>query len=67
MPTIYLIGGCNGAGKTTFAKEFLPTEVNTCSTIIFRWPAGGRFGTAAACPRNGWLFRPDMILNPCES
>ena len=24
-PTIYLIGGCNGAGKTTFAKEFLPT------------------------------------------
>ena len=26
-PTIYLIGGCNGAGKTTFAKEFLPKEV----------------------------------------
>lgn len=26
-PTIYLIGGCNGAGKTTFAKEFLPHEV----------------------------------------
>jgi predicted ABC-type ATPase len=25
-PTIYLIGGCNGAGKTTFAKEFLPKE-----------------------------------------
>jgi predicted ABC-type ATPase len=24
-PTIYLIAGCNGAGKTTFAKEFLPT------------------------------------------
>src|SRR6476660_6214195 len=23
-PTIYLIAGCNGAGKTTFAKEFLP-------------------------------------------
>ena len=23
--TIYLIGGCNGAGKTTFAKEFLPS------------------------------------------
>ena len=28
-PTIYLIAGCNGAGKTTFAKEFLPHEV-TC-------------------------------------
>src|SRR3954447_12921088 len=22
--TIYLIAGCNGAGKTTFAREFLP-------------------------------------------
>ena len=26
-PTIYLIAGCNGAGKTTFAKETLPKEV----------------------------------------
>ena len=25
-PTIYVIAGCNGAGKTTFAKEFLPKE-----------------------------------------
>jgi predicted ABC-type ATPase len=24
-PTIYVIAGCNGAGKTTFAKEFLPS------------------------------------------
>jgi len=24
-PTIYLIAGCNGAGKITFAKEFLPS------------------------------------------
>ena len=24
-PRIYLIAGCNGAGKTTFAKEFLPS------------------------------------------
>src|SRR5262245_18327558 len=28
-PTIYLIAGCNGAGKTTFAKEFLPKEVKS--------------------------------------
>jgi len=27
QPTIYVISGCNGAGKTTFAKEFLPKEV----------------------------------------
>ena len=26
-PTIYLIAGWNGAGKTMFAKEFLPMEV----------------------------------------
>ncbi len=26
-PTIYLIAGFNGAGKTTFAKAFLPHEV----------------------------------------
>lgn len=25
--TIYVIAGCNGAGKTTFAREFLPKEV----------------------------------------
>ena len=25
--TIYLIAGCNGAGKTTFAMEFLPREM----------------------------------------
>jgi predicted ABC-type ATPase len=27
-PIIYLIAGCNGAGKTTFAKSFLPNEGN---------------------------------------
>ena len=26
-PILYLIAGCNGAGKTTFAKVFLPEEV----------------------------------------
>src|SRR5215210_3104557 len=25
--TLYVIAGCNGAGKTTFAKEVLPKEV----------------------------------------
>jgi predicted ABC-type ATPase len=27
QPTIYVIAGCNGAGKTTFARQFLPYEV----------------------------------------
>ncbi|HSH38935.1 MAG TPA: AAA family ATPase [Chthoniobacterales bacterium] len=27
-PTIYLIAGCNGAGKTTFALEYLAQEAN---------------------------------------
>ena len=26
-PTIYAVADCNGAGKTTFANEFLPKEV----------------------------------------
>ena len=25
-PILHLIAGCNGAGKTTFAREFLPRE-----------------------------------------
>jgi len=29
MPTIYIIGGCNGAGKTTFAMQFLAREGTT--------------------------------------
>jgi len=176
-PTIYLIAGCNGAGKTTFAKEFLPKEVKclrflnadeiarglsplkpsagairaarllltqvdehlrrretfgmestlsgktysgfssapgslvsksncitsgfqvplrpspvcgnacnkagtmfrlatsaaassaaspTCSTIICRSPRAGRFGTAAACPRNGSPFLARMLSNLCD-
>jgi len=32
-PTIYLIAGCNGAGKTTFAKEFLLKEMG-CSNFL---------------------------------
>src|SRR5438477_1381708 len=30
-PMIYLIAGCNGAAKTTFANEFLPHEVKCLS------------------------------------
>ena len=33
VPTIYLIAGCNGAGKTTFAREFLLKEVG-CANFL---------------------------------
>lgn len=29
MPTIYVIAGCNGAGKTTFAMQFLARDATT--------------------------------------
>jgi predicted ABC-type ATPase len=32
-PTIYLIAGCHGAGKTTFARAFLLKEVG-CSNFL---------------------------------
>jgi predicted ABC-type ATPase len=32
-PTLYLIGGPNGSGKTTFCKEYLPNEAN-CLTFL---------------------------------
>lgn len=32
-PTIYLIAGCNGAGKTTFAREFLLKEAG-CANFL---------------------------------
>lgn len=32
-PTIYVIAGCNGAGKTTFAREFLPREAR-CTNFL---------------------------------
>jgi len=32
-PILYLIGGPNGSGKTTFAKEYLPSKVN-CLTFL---------------------------------
>jgi predicted ABC-type ATPase len=32
-PTVYVMAGCNGAGKTTFAKRYLP-EFVTCRTFL---------------------------------
>jgi len=33
QPTIFVIAGCNGAGKTTFANQFLPHEVKETAAM----------------------------------
>jgi predicted ABC-type ATPase len=33
MPTLYIIGGCNGAGKTTASKSLLP-EILNCREFV---------------------------------
>ena len=69
-PTIYIIAGCNGAGKTTFAKEFLPRIgvirfLNADEIARGLWPLGPEAvsiqGEHTACPpvcgRLGCWFR----------
>jgi predicted ABC-type ATPase len=57
-PTIYLIAGCNGAGKTTFAKEFLPTELKC---LRFLNPDEIARGISPLDPQAG-LFAAGRIL-----
>jgi predicted ABC-type ATPase len=40
-PTIYLVAGCNGAGKTTFARQFLPAEVQCLNFLNADYLAQG--------------------------
>jgi predicted ABC-type ATPase len=57
-PTIYLIGGCNGAGKTTFAREFLTTELKN---LRFLNPDEIARGLSPFDPAEG-LFHAGRIL-----
>jgi predicted ABC-type ATPase len=57
-PTIYLIGGCNGAGKTTFAREFLTTELKC---LRFLNPDEIARGLSPLDPSQG-LFRAGRVL-----
>lgn len=36
-PTLYLIRGCPGAGKSTFAKDFYLAMIISCSAEEIRW------------------------------
>jgi predicted ABC-type ATPase len=57
-PTIYLIAGCNGAGKTTFAKAFLPHEVKCLNFLNADLIAQGLspLNTGAAAIKAGRLL-----------
>ena len=58
QPTIYLIAGCNGAGKTTFAREFLPYEVKCLNFLNADLIAQGLspLNTSAAAIKAGRLL-----------
>jgi predicted ABC-type ATPase len=58
MPTIYLIAGCNGAGKTTFAKQFLPHEAKCLNFLNADLIAQGLspLNTRAAAIKAGLLL-----------
>jgi predicted ABC-type ATPase len=57
-PILYLIAGCNGAGKTTFAKQFLPHEVKCLNFLNADLIAQGLspFNTQAAALKAGRLL-----------
>jgi predicted ABC-type ATPase len=57
-PILYLIAGCNGAGKTTFAKQFLPHEVKCLNFLNADLIAQGLspLNTSAAAIRAGRLL-----------
>jgi len=44
-PTIYLIAGCSGAGKTTFAREFVLKECGFKNSL----PSGGSRFNLPSC------------------
>jgi len=58
QPTIYLNAGCNGEGKTTFAKQLLPHEVKCLNFLNADLIAHGllRFDTRTAAIKAGRLL-----------
>jgi predicted ABC-type ATPase len=64
QPTIYVIAGCNGAGKTTFAKQFLPHEVKCLNFLNADLIAQGLspLDTNAAALKAGRLLLAEFRL-----
>jgi predicted ABC-type ATPase len=62
QPTIYLIAGCNGAGKTTFAKSFLPNEAKCLNFLNADLIAQGLspLNTRAAAIKAGRLLMEEF-------
>ena len=61
-PVIYVIAGCNGAGKTTFAKSFLPTEAKCLNFLNADLIAQGLspLNTQAAALKAGRLLMAEF-------
>ena len=62
-PTFYVIAGCNGAGKTTFAKEFLPREVHC---LRFLNPDEVARGLSPLEPQAGAIRAARLLLHKIE-
>ena len=63
-PTLYIIAGCNGAGKTTFAKVFLPQEVQCLRFLNADEIARG---ISPLAPRQGVIKAGRILLEEIAS
>ena len=63
-PTIYLIAGCNGAGKTTFAREFLLKEVGCANFLNADYLA---LGLSPLSPEAGAIKAGRLLLKESKS
>jgi predicted ABC-type ATPase len=64
QPTIYLIAGCNGAGKTTFAREFLLKEAGCANFLNADYLA---FGLSPLSPEIAALKAGRLLLDEFKS
>ena len=63
-PTLYIIAGCNGAGKTTFAREFLLKEVACVNFLNADYLA---FGLSPLSPEIAAMKAGRLLLTEFKS